>query len=779
MNQSLTILLPVLSIGLAAALLAARRSRRTGAPLPPALRILLAIGSVAIVAFCGFGFLAGFEPGPQAIPARIIYGGIGVLVASVATRMLIPQRTATRTLPLLLGALLAATPAPGRAAGLLVADGGFGGVLEIKEHDVKVAINNGVAVTHVTQIFRNTEQRQVEALYTFPVPKGASVANFSMWINGKEMVGEVLEKKRAREIYQSYKQTRRDPGLLEQTDYRTFEMRIFPIAPGAEQKVQLTYYQELPSDHDWATYVYPLATTAGRQPDTKVNGKFAIAFDIKSAVPVAAIESPSHGPDFVFARHSEHYQQASLEVNGGSLSRDVVLAAKLVRPQTGVDLLTSTRSGEDGFFCLTLTAGEELAAREEGMDYVFVLDISGSMAHDGKLLLSKDCIGAFLGELGEKDRFDVITFNVAPSPAFSSARQADAQAKSEAIAWLAGARAAGGTVLEPALTTAYKYASGDRPLSVVILSDGMTEQRERTSLLRLIGQRPAGAKVFCIGVGNDVNRPLLEQLADDSGGLAAFLSRGDDFTRQAKAFRRKLLRPVASGLKIDFGGIEVAEVEPRQLPNLYHGAPVRIYGRYRGSGPAKLKLRADVNGVAWEQTAALDFPKHDESNPEIERMWAWRRIDGLLKDADRNGTREPVIPEIVRLGEQFSIVTEYTSFLVLENDAEYQRWKIERTNGTRLARDRAVQLTRATDLERLREKAVAGVGPQPVLAQAAPLAVQPQGDRDTPVAVPAASSRKQSRDLSLPSFGGGGGGSGPVGPLFVLFSALLGRRRKH
>jgi Ca-activated chloride channel family protein len=128
-----------------------------------------------------------------------------------------------------------------QAAGLLIADGGFGGVLEIKEHDVQVTINNGVAVTKVTQIFHNTEKRQVEALYTFPVPRAASVANFSMWINGKEMAGEVLEKKRAREIYESYKQQRRDPGLLEQTDYRTFDMRVFPIGPDADQKVQITY----------------------------------------------------------------------------------------------------------------------------------------------------------------------------------------------------------------------------------------------------------------------------------------------------------------------------------------------------------------------------------------------------------------------------------------------------------------------------------------------------------------------------------------------------------
>ena len=170
------------------------------------------------------------------------------------------SRVGPAAVVLLAAGLLLAAGREARAAGLLISDGGLGGTLDIDEHTVRVTINNGIAVTEVTQVFHNTENRQVEALYLFPVPKGASVANFSMWIGGKEMIGEVVEKQRARQIYDSYKQVRRDPGLLEQVDYKNFEMRIFPIAAGAQQKVQITYYQELDFDHDWATYVYPLAT---------------------------------------------------------------------------------------------------------------------------------------------------------------------------------------------------------------------------------------------------------------------------------------------------------------------------------------------------------------------------------------------------------------------------------------------------------------------------------------------------------------------------------------
>ena len=678
-------------------------------------------------------------------------------------------------------------PAVLRAAGLLIADGGLGGVLEVKEHDVQVTINNGIAVTKVTEVFRNTENRQVEALYTFPVPRGAAVASFSMWINGKEMVGEVLEKKRAREIYDSYKQARRDPGLLEQADYKTFEMRIFPIAPGSEQKVQMSYYQELDFDHEWATYVYPLATATRKDLDTRATGRFAFALDLKSAVPISALDSPSHGEAFVVARHSDAYYQASLESRGGSLARDIVLACHLARPHTGFDLITSRHDGEDGYFCLTLTAGEDLAKTEDGMDYVFVLDVSGSMADDGKLLLSKDSIGAFIEELGGQDRFELMTFNVQPHLAFQQLRPATAEAKQTAIAYLATQQARGGTVLNPALTTAYKYADADRPLNVVLLSDGLTEQQERRTLLELIRTRPRNVKVFCVGVGNDVNRPLLEQLAQDAGGLSAFLSHGDNFTRQAQAFRRKLTRPVATDLQIDFGGIKVSDLEPKVLPNLYHGAPVRIYGRYQGSGEAQVAVRGSVNGVELKQAARLEFPKQDLANPEIDRMWAWRRIDGLLKQADRTGSRNDVAGEIVRLGEGYSIATEYTSFLVLENDAEFQRWKIARNNLLRTDRDRKAQELARAQLDRIRDKAVANLGPTtepPALASAqtsaAPHVTPPTAAPQIAPAQPAQPAQPANPSQARPRNGFDfGHGSGPVGPLFLgLVIWLRSRQRK-
>ena len=665
-------------------------------------------------------------------------------------------------------------------AGLLIADGGFGGVLEIKEHDVKVVINNGIAVTRVRQVFVNTENRQVEALYTFPVPKGASVANFSMWINGKEMVGEVVEKQRAREIYNSYKRVRRDPGLLEQTDYKTFEMRIFPIGPKAEQRVEVAYYQELEWDHDWLSYVYPLATVTRKNIQDRTTGKFAIDIECRSSIPITEMDSPSHGADLVTVNHTPEYAQASLETKAGSLQRDVVLNLHLVRPRTGFDLITSKNGREDGHFCLMLTLGKELAKKKRGMDYVFILDVSGSMNHDAKLRISRGSVAEFVDILDDEDRFEIVAFNVSPTSLFNGLRSASPEARTTAAEFLNSQKARGGTVLNPAIRTAYRLADPDRSLNVIILSDGMTEQRERTQLHRLIGERPGGTRVFCIGVGNEVNRPLLRQIADDAGGLAAFISREDDFRRKAKAFRRKLLRPVASNLDIQFAGGSVYDVEPERLPDLYHGTPVRIYGRYRKTGTATVTLKGDVGNTALKKSLRIKLPEQDPSNPEIERMWAWHRIQQLLKEADRQGNRKPVIDHIVRLGEGYSIASEYTSFIVLENDAEYRRWKIDRRNATRLERDRKAQQRLRKELDRLRSNPQAGIGPQQPTQTAPPPTKQAAKRPQTRSSRPATAQptrRRQGWDLDI----GGGGAVDPfTGALVGLIglTALLGARSR-
>ncbi|MFT5304095.1 MAG: Ca-activated chloride channel family protein [Mariniblastus sp.] len=685
--------------------------------------------------------------------------------------------------------------AAGGSSGLLIADGGFGGVLKIKEQDVKVTINNGIAVTEINQIFVNTENRIVEALYTFPVPSGGSVSNFSMIINGKEMIGEVVEKERARQIYQSYKSKRIDPGLLEQVDYKRFEMRVFPIAAGAEQHIKVTYYQQLDFDHDWATYVYPLATST-KGADDRTTGKFALTVDINSEIPITDLKSPSHGGEFVIAKHNAKYARASMETTAGDLSRDVVISFQTKRPRTGLDMIASKQDREDGFFLLTLTAGEELAAAAGGMDYVFVLDISGSMKNKGKLGLSTNAAGAFISSLGTDDRCEVMSFNNVPNFGFEELRSVDDETKAAASEFLKSQRARGGTALRPAVNAALRYKDPDRGLNVVILSDGMTDQAEQKELLSAIKASPEGTRIFCVGVGNEVNRPLLKQLAEEAGGLAAFISQGDDFERQAESFRRKLVHPVATELSIAFDGVEVYDVLPGALPNLFHGSPVRMIGRYKNSGNGTVTIRGNVQGRPFEQNVKMEFPELDQDNPQIERMWAYANVQTLMNEVRRSGETPALKESIVQLCEGYSIVSQYASFIVLENDREYRRWKIERRNATRIQRDRQARQRVQEQLKQMRDSSLASLGPQ---AKDGKQASSDKGvnssrsrrridDGTQPISTQPVST--QNRDLDLGSAapqstrrGNSGGGGGAIDPITAsiclgLGAAAAARRRK-
>ena len=691
-----------------------------------------------------------------------------------------------RLIPVLITGCLVANA---HAAAAVIADGGLGGMLDITDHRVEVTVDHGIATTRVSQVFRNREDRTIEALWTFPVPKAASVSNFSMWIGGKEMVGEVVEKQRARQIYESYKQTKKDPGLLEQTDHKTFDLRIFPIAARAEQRIEIVYQQELDIDHDWATYVYPLAMADGRaSAGNRTAGTFGFTFAARSAIPISEITCPSHADEVVFTKPDAGVREGSLEVRDGDLGRDVVIAFRTERPRTGVDLVAAKDGPGDGHFLLTVTAGSDAAASNPPQDHVFLLDVSGSMVDDRKLATSKRSLAAFVDALGPEDRCELIVFNSEAKRLFGTLKPADAPTLDAARAFLDRQEARGGTVLAPAVRLAYSYAQADRMLNVIILSDGLTEQRERLELSRLISERPRGARVFCIGIGNDVNRPLLDQLATDSGGLAAFISQGDDFARQAQAFKRKLEKPAARDLKLTVEGVEVYDLEPKRLPDLYYGTPLRVYGRYKGSGTATVALDGTILGREIRAVSPVEFPAQG-SQPAVERMWAWHRIQGLQREADRQGDRSPVIPEIVRLGEGYSIVSEYTSFLVLENDAEFQRWALQRRNLVRYAKDRGALDQVRSDLAKLRDTAarnapieMASLAPaveRPVvLAQPQPIA---QNVASNPAPLPAAPAPATRRPTH--NFGGGGGG-GAIDPTLLLglggaAAVLILRRRKR
>ncbi len=614
-------------------------------------------------------------------------------------------------------------------SGTLIPTGG-GPPLEIASQDVRVRINNGIAVTTVTQVFRNNRPVALEAVYSFPVPNEASVSNFSMWINGKEVVGEVLERKEARRIYESITARRQDPGLLEQVSYKLFEMRVFPVPANGEQRVQIAYYQPVDYDSGYGTYVYPLE--AKTKEHSRVTGTFKIDVEVASELPLRSVTSPSHRDELAVAEASPGRWRASVETPKGAIDRDFVLVYEYDRERTGVTLVPWKEKGKEGIFLLLLTAGRDLERERVPTNVVFLLDVSGSMGEQRKLQHAVAVVDGLLGSLEAGDRMNVVAFNIAPEAAFPDGSvEAGKENVARARAFLRDRGARGGTDLVPALEAAARFLRDDMPNALVLLSDGnATDSDDHSRFRRLLEGREKKVRIFSIGVGNEVNRPLLNVLAQATGGLSDFISSGDDVERKVSLLRTKMTHQVAEDLELGIEGVKAQDLMPARLPNLFKGQQIAVYGRYGKGGEAAVTLKGKLAGEARELRFPLEFPDEERDNPEVRRMWAWKRTDVLMEEVRARGESPARLHEIVKLGTEHSIMTPYTSFLVLENDAQYRQFGIEQRNARQIAEDRAAQERR--------------------------------GDRSTTARSPG-------------HFGGGGGGSVELGFLGLLAALAAGR----
>src|SRR5215468_7976190 len=193
-----------------------------------------------------------------------------------------------RAIPLLFLALAAG---PASAAGFLIPDDTKLPPLAMVNHRVTIAIDDQVAVTTVEQAFRNHTTRQLEATYLFPIPKGASVNKFTMWVGNTETTGELLDSKKASQVYTDIVRRTQDPAILEYMGNNLMRLKVFPVLPGKDQKVKISYTSVAPQDNGVIEYVYPLKTD-GKGPKTLE--EFSVKATIKSQHPVQNVYSPTH-----------------------------------------------------------------------------------------------------------------------------------------------------------------------------------------------------------------------------------------------------------------------------------------------------------------------------------------------------------------------------------------------------------------------------------------------------------------------------------------------------
>lgn len=569
--------------------------------------------------------------------------------------------------------------------------------LQVKSQHVETSINDQVARTTVTTVLHNPHGTQVEGTFLYPLPPDAAVSDFSYWMGDKEMKGELLDRDKARRIYEDIVRSMRDPALLEYDGNGVFKASIFPVPPNGDVKTRLQFTQVLRNDGGVVRFSH-FVKLGRSQPNT---GELIINVGIRSKVAIKSVYSPTHKLDVV--RKSDNSVSVGVELDKTDFANDFLLYYTLADKEFGLNALTHREPGDPGYFMLLLSPKQDWGEREiEGKDLVLALDTSGSMSGK-KIEQAKAALKQVLQALKPRDRFGLLTFSTETRLFADKLQPADEEHVQKALKFVDGLEAAGSTALNDALVQAAELIGerGERPAMVMFLTDGLPTQGERDpeSIIKNVAKaNHTGttaengdrlARLFIFGVGDDVNTHLLDRLADGNGGATTYVRPNEDIEAAISGLYSKLSHPVLSEAKVKISGVEATKMYPASLPDLFVGSQVIVTGRYEGSGAAAVTLSGQAGGKARSFVYEAEFPKVAEDNGFVARVWAVRRIGFLLDEIRLHGEDKELKDEVVKLAVKFGIVTPYTSYLVQEDES------LRRREGLAAAQTNAFSLSEA------------------------------------------------------------------------------------
>lgn len=555
--------------------------------------------------------------------------------------------------------------------------------LPLKATEVDVRILGVIADVTVVQHYRNEGARPIEARYVFPGSTRAAVHAMSVHLGDRLLSARIREKGQARVDYEHARREGRTAALLEQHRPNVFQMNVANILPGDDVKVEL-HYTELIVPTDGAyRFVFPTvvgpryngAPPASGTTEAWVgtphlhageasNARFALQVSLATPIPVQTVQSPSHR--VTLERRDGRETALRLAHTGRNENdRDFVLDYRLAgdRIQSGL-LLSQGKPGEENFFLAMVEPPKAVPpARIVPREYVFIVDISGSM-HGFPLETAKTLLADLIGGLKPSDSFNVMLFSgssrlLAPQSVPATRANIDL-----ALRILREQGGGGGTELVPALRKALAMPhDADRARSFVVITDGyVSVEREVFDLIR---RNLDQANLFAFGIGSSVNRHLIEGMARAGQGEAFVVLNEQGARAEAERLRRMIDAPVLTHLRARFEGLEAYDVEPLALPDVFAQRPVIVFGKWRGAPRGALLLEG--RGAEGTFTARLDVNAQQISpaNAGLRQLWARHRI-ATLTDQETLEGGSAYRDAILELGLRYSLLTQYTSFIAID-----------------------------------------------------------------------------------------------------------------
>ncbi len=550
--------------------------------------------------------------------------------------------------------------------------------VEIEAVTVSVAALGPAATTTMDVSLRNPAGAAAEAVLLLPVPDGAVVRAFDFQGASAEPTASILPREEARRTYESIVRRAQDPALLEFAGATLLRSSVFPVPASGTQRVRVVFEHLLAVDGARTDLLLPRSETAAP------GARWTIEVDVKSALPLATAYSPSHAVETTRASDRHLRVRVSGEAAAAPGPFRLSWLAAGDAPAASLFAYPDPARGGGHFLLLAgLPPHAASAATAVRREVTVVLDRSGSMS-GGKLDQAREAALQVIEGLDEGEWFNVLDYSDSVARMAPTALRRDGDSLARARAYLASLRPSGGTNLHDALAEALAPATREGSLPLVLfLTDGLpTVGRTRETDIRGLAEsgNPHRRRVFTFGVGADVNAPLLDRVAEVTRAAATYVLPGESVEAKVGETFRRLRGPVlASGSVVALdGGAELLDLEPARLPDLFEGDSLVLLGRWRGTGPLRLRLAGDYLGTPRAFQWSFDLASASTRNGFVPRLWASRRIACLVDRIRQDGadpaatTAAPtpahreIVQEIVHLSREFGVLTEYTAFFAAE-----------------------------------------------------------------------------------------------------------------
>jgi len=548
--------------------------------------------------------------------------------------------------------------------------------LSVGYHKVNVDIRDQIARTTIEETFVNHTDSQLEGVFHFPLPQDASISGFAMWIGDQMIEADVVEKQRAREIYEEIMRERRDPGLLEWTGGNIFKARVWPIFGNSEKRIRITYTQVLPLKSNAYRYSYALQSEMLQQHPLE---ELSLTVTVQSAAPLKAVSSPTHT---VRLSKTENAAKVEFSAQQHTPTRDFEVVVELGDKAPTVAVVPHRR-GNDGYFMVQLTTPSterDQVASNSPLNLMLVCDTSASI-DPAQRAAQTTLVNAMLEALTPKDTFNLAACDVNPDWAFEKPQPATAENVQKARIVLNGRVSLGWTDLDKTFTSALKQCGPKT--QVIYLGDGIATTKDANPqafaerLKTMYAASKSTATFHAVALGSTFEPGVLKAIGSLGSGSMRRVTGEQGPVAIALELLDEITRPPVRDLKVEFKGWKTAKVYPETLANLVPGTQQILIGRYLPEVKSQLGevvVSGSHDGKPIRYAASATLPDMEAGNSFLPRLWARMHLDKLLEQAQTPTVKD----DVIGLSEEFGIITPYTSFLVLESDADRERFKVKR-----------------------------------------------------------------------------------------------------